>query len=102
MKKIRKIYDWVLNLANKTYGAIALFFISFFESILFPITPDVLLIPLSIGNRKKNYPFALICILSSILGGCIGYLLGQFIWWSQSGQFLQFSLRYVIASFFGR
>ena len=91
MKKIRKIYDWVLSLANKTYGAIALFFISIFESILFPITPDVLLIPLSIKNRK-NYPFAFICSLSSILLFCIGYLLDQFIRWSQSEEFSQFSL----------
>ena len=92
MKKIRQIYDWVLSLANKTYGTIALFFISFFESILFSIPPDILLIPLLIGNRKKIYLFAFICSLGSILGGCVGYLIGQVIWWNQNGEFSQFAL----------
>tara|TARA_Y100000591_G_C21717322_1_gene636821 strand:- start:554 stop:1042 length:489 start_codon:yes stop_codon:yes gene_type:complete len=91
MKKIRHIYDLVLSLGKKTYGAIALFFISFFESILFPIHPDVPLIPLLIGNRK-NYLFALICSLGSILVICFGSLIGQFIWWSEFEEFSQLSL----------
>ena len=60
MNFIRKIYDWVINLSKKPNGGRSLAIISFSEASFFPIPPDVLLIPLSLGNRKKSYIFALI------------------------------------------
>jgi len=57
-----------------------LFVLSFAESSCFPVPPDVLLIPLVIGNRKKWFRFALICSVASILGGMLGYLIGFGAW----------------------
>ncbi len=94
MRYIRFLYDWVLSWANKTSGKYALSLISFTESIFFPIPPDVLLIPLCIGNPKRIFNFALICSLSSIAGASIGYILGNFIWWDETGNFSSIALMF--------
>lgn len=92
MRIIKSLYDWVLNWANKPSGPIALAIISFTESIFFPIPPDVLLIPLLIGNSAKAFRFASICSICSILGAFIGYIIGKLIWWNGSGDFSYFAL----------
>ena len=85
MNFIRKIYDWVINLSKKPNGGRSLAIISFSEASFFPIPPDVLLIPLSLGNRKKSYKFALICSVFSILGAILGYYIGKILWWNVPG-----------------
>ncbi len=87
MNFIRKIYDWVLSWADKPSGATALCFISFAEASFFPIPPDVLLIPLAIGNRLKAIYFGLICSISSVFGAMFGYAIGLWIWWSGPTEF---------------
>lgn len=76
-RKLRQIYNWVLHWAETPYGASALFLIAFVESSFFPIPPDVLLIALVLGSRKKWFKFAAICTLGSALGGLFGYLIGM-------------------------
>jgi len=78
----RRLYDWVLHWAETPYGALALFLLALSESSFFPIPPDVLLIVLSIGAYKKSFKFALICSVGSVIGGCIGYIIG---WQFMSG-----------------
>jgi membrane protein YqaA with SNARE-associated domain len=84
MKTIRKIYDWVLHWAETPYGPMALFILAFAESSFFPIPPDVLLIALALGARKKSFSFALICSIASIAGGLFGYGIGHYLWWEGS------------------
>ena len=43
---LRRLYDWTLGLAAHRRATPALGFISFIESSVFPIPPDVMLIPL--------------------------------------------------------
>lgn len=78
----RRLYDWVLLWAETPYAALALFLLALSESFFFPIPPDVLLIVLSIGAPKKSFKFALICSVGSVIGGCIGYIIG---WQFMSG-----------------
>ena len=85
MSFIRKIYDWVINLSKKPNGSRSLALISFSEASFFPIPPDVLLIPLCIGNRKNSIKFALICSISSIFGAILGYFIGKLLWWDIPG-----------------
>ncbi len=73
---LRRLYDWILHWAETPYGAWALFILAFCESSFFPIPPDVLLIALAVGLPKKSLKYALICSLGSVLGGCLGYLIG--------------------------
>ena len=78
----RRLYDWVLHWAETPYGLWALFILAFAESSFFPIPPDVLLIALATGLPKKSFKFALWCSVASLLGGILGYLIGQFLWYS--------------------
>ena len=73
---LRRLYDWVLSWAETPYGSWALFLLAFSESSFFPIPPDVLLIALAVAIPKKSFKYALICSLGSVLGGCLGYLIG--------------------------
>ena len=54
-------------------------FLSFIESIFFPIPTDVLLIPMAISQSYKWFNLALIATIMSVLGGVVGYLLGSFL-----------------------
>lgn len=73
---LRRLYDWVLHWAETPYGTWALFVLAFCESSFFPIPPDVLLIALAISIPSKSLKYAGVCSLGSVLGGCIGYLIG--------------------------
>jgi membrane protein YqaA with SNARE-associated domain len=73
---LRKLYDWVLHWAETPYGTWALFFLAFCESSFFPIPPDILLIALAVAIPKRSFRYALICSAGSVLGGCLGYLIG--------------------------
>jgi membrane protein YqaA with SNARE-associated domain len=73
---LRRLYDWVLHWAKTPYGTWALFLLAFCESSFFPIPPDVLLIALSVALPKKALKYALVCSVGSLLGGCLGYLIG--------------------------
>ena len=57
-----------------------LFFISFIESSVFLIPPDVLMIPMIIAEPKKWFRFALITTVASVLGGIAGYYIGYWLW----------------------
>jgi len=91
MKFIRMTYDWVLSWADKPSGPTALGLISAAEASFFPVPPDILLIPLALGNRLKALKFALICSISSILGAIIGYGIGKWAWWVDSVSYTSFA-----------
>jgi membrane protein YqaA with SNARE-associated domain len=75
---LTSLLRWVEAFALTPYGSYALFGISFLESSIFPIPPDVLLIALCIGRPEHSFWFAAICALGSVLGGIAGYALGYF------------------------
>ena len=83
----RRLYNWVVHFANTKHGTTALFLLSFAESSFFPIPPDVLLAPLTLGAPKKWFRFAFACSLASVLGGVCGYLIGIGLWHIISGWF---------------
>ena len=76
----RRIYDWTLGWAYRPSAAVALFVLSFAESSFFPIPPDVLLMPLVLGNRRKWIRYASLCSLASVLGAVFGFLIGWLAW----------------------
>ncbi|MBN2376167.1 MAG: DedA family protein [Sedimentisphaerales bacterium] len=78
----RRLYNWVLHWANTPYGGPALFILAFAESSFFPVPPDVLLAPLTLGNRNKWHKFALSCSLASVVGGILGYIIGHWLWFT--------------------
>lgn len=76
----RRLYNWVIHFADTPHGERALFLLSFAESSFFPVPPDVLLAPLTLGAPKKWFRFAFSCSIASVLGGVLGYLIGMFLW----------------------
>lgn len=78
LRWMRSLYDWVLNWSHSKNSRTALFFLAVAEASFFPVPPDALLIALCMGDHKKWYRFALICSIGSVIGGIIGYLIGQY------------------------
>lgn len=76
----RRMYDWVLHWADTPYGITALVVISFIESSIFPIPPDILLMSLVLANPRKWWKIALLCTIASVAGGVLGYGIGVFAW----------------------
>ena len=87
MNIFRKLYDWTLNKAKHKNASWFLIIVSFLESSFFPIPPDVLLIPMVLANRLRAWFYALICTLSSVTGGIVGYLIG-FLFYSNVGSLI--------------
>ena len=79
MNLFRSLYNWTLKKAEHKYSSWILSIVSFSESSFFPIPPDVLLIPMIIAKRTKAWTYALICTLSSVIGGVAGYAIGFFL-----------------------
>ena len=92
-KLSRKLYNWVLHWADTSYATTVLVIVAFSEASFFPIPPDVILIALILAIREKAFKYALICSISSIMGGIVGYLSGYYLWWNGDGYSL-------LASFF--
>lgn len=76
MGLIRTLYDWTMAKAASRNAPWWLAFISFIESSLFPIPPDVLLLPMCLARRAKAFAYAGICTISSVAGSLLGYALG--------------------------
>jgi len=87
---IRRLYDWVLELADHPHAQPALFLIAFAESTIFPIPPDVLLIAMAVAAPTKALRFALICTAGSVTGGIVGYLIGWGLWGQLDTLFYQY------------
>ena len=75
---IRALYDFTLSLAEHPKAIWALALVAFAESSVFPIPPDVLLIPLIIANPRKAWLFATVTLVASVLGSLAGYAIGHF------------------------
>ena len=72
----KELYYKSLKLAGHKSSKIFLGLISFIESFIFPIPPDVLIIPMTIAKRQDWLKIALIATICSVLGACLGYFIG--------------------------
>lgn len=76
---LRRLYDWTMGLAGRRNALWALAAISFVESSVFPIPPDILLIPMILAARRRAFLIAGVCTVASVLGGAAGYAIGHFL-----------------------
>lgn len=79
MPFIRTLYDWTLSLAGHRHAVWWLAAVAFIESSIFPIPPDVLLIPMILARRDRAFLYAAICTGASVLGGLAGYGIGYYL-----------------------
>ncbi|MEO1139271.1 MAG: YqaA family protein [Pseudomonadota bacterium] len=82
---LRRLYDWTLSLADHPRALWVLAIVSFIESSVFPIPPDVLMIPMILARPSRAWLIALVALVSSVLGGLLGYAIGALAY-EQLGQ----------------
>lgn len=87
---LRKLYDWVMGLAAHRNATAVLGTVSFIESSVFPIPPDAFLIPMVLANRAKAWWYALVCTVTSVLGGLLGYAIGALLYDTLGSALLNF------------
>ena len=73
---LRKLYDKSLEIASSKKSISFLGFISFIESFIFPIPPDVLIIPMTIAKKKNWLRIATVATIGSVCGAIVGYIIG--------------------------
>lgn len=76
---MKTLYYKVKEKAGTKYALWFLALVSFFESSIFPIPPDVLLIPMILAYPSRAFLFAGVCLSASVLGGIGGYFIGAFL-----------------------
>lgn len=74
---LRTLYDKVLDLADRKWALSALALVCFLESSVFPIPPDILLMPMVLANRSKALRVSIVATVTSVSGGLFGYYLGH-------------------------
>ena len=75
----RRAYDKMMDLASHRNAPWALAGVAFVESSVFPLPPDIMLIPMVLAERRKAWLFAAIATIASVLGGIFGYVIGYFL-----------------------
>jgi len=72
----KNLYNKTIMLAGHKKSKTFLGFVSFIESFIFPIPPDVFIIPMTIANKNQWIKIALIATIGSVSGACLGYFIG--------------------------
>lgn len=76
---LERLYAWTLSLARHRHATPWLAGVSFIESSLFPIPPDVILVPMALADRARAFFYATVCTVASAAGGLLGYAIGYFL-----------------------
>ncbi|AAV81588.1 MULTISPECIES: YqaA family protein [Idiomarina] len=76
MKLFSALYDKVLSWTQHPRADIILGLLSFAESVIFPIPPDVMLAPMAMTQPKRAWRLAFLTTVASVAGGILGYFLG--------------------------
>ena len=100
----RRLYDWMMKMAEHPKAIWAMSGVSFVESSFFPLPPDIMLIPMVLAKRHKAFIYALAATIASVLGGILGYLIGALLFdvigqplldfYGYGGKFSEFAEKY--------
>ncbi len=101
---LKPLYDWTMTLAGHRHALIALAVVAFVESSVFPIPPDVLIIPMVLAARSRAWRIAGVATAASVVGGLAGYAIGALLFdtlgrplldfYGYQAQFADFQERY--------
>ncbi len=69
---LRRLYDWAMDLASHRHALWALAVVAFVESSVFPVPPDILLIPMVLAARERAWRLASVATGASVVGGGLG------------------------------
>jgi membrane protein YqaA with SNARE-associated domain len=76
---INRLYSRALSIAAHRHAMVAMALISFAESSLLPIPPDILLVPMTLAQPRRAWLIAAVCTITSVVGGYVGYAIGYFL-----------------------
>lgn len=82
MKKkppLKRAYEWIMAYSQSPQAPWVLALISFAESSFFPFPPDPLLGAMILSNRERWKQLCLLCTVSSVAGGILGYFIGFYL-----------------------
>ncbi|MEO7065809.1 MAG: DedA family protein [Rhodanobacter sp.] len=77
MKLFEKVYARALLWARSPRAIHYLSGLSFVEAFIFPVPPEVMLVPMALAKPHKAFYFANISLFFSLLGALVGYALGH-------------------------
>jgi len=77
--RTEKLYKWATLKATSSKSPLWIGLIFLFEIILF-IPIDTFLIFFCLQNPRKTFLYVIIAAIASTISGCMGYLLGHFLW----------------------
>jgi len=77
VKIFAPLYDKVMLWSKHKCAPFYLYVTAFIESIFWPIPVDIMLAPMALAKREKAWQFAFGATLFSVLGGALGYYLGN-------------------------
>ncbi len=77
---LQRTYDRMMRLASHRHALWWLAAVAFIESSVFPIPPDVMLIPMVLAARDKALRFAAVATVASVIGGWLGYAIGYYLY----------------------
>jgi membrane protein YqaA with SNARE-associated domain len=78
MKLFGPLYERTIALALHPRAPLYLVALSFFEAIIFPIMPEVMLVPMCVAKPRRAFWFAALSLAGSMVGAVIGYFLGHY------------------------
>lgn len=98
------LYRRTLAAAAHRHARWWLALVAFAESSVFPVPPDVMLVPMVLADRDRWIRDAAVCTLASVAGGMAGYLIGYGLFeavgrpvldfYGHAGAFDSFAARY--------
>jgi membrane protein YqaA with SNARE-associated domain len=73
------LYERLKSLTQHRMAEPILALICFLEAMILPVFPEVMLAPMILADRRRAWRLALICTVSSVVGGLFGYAIGYFL-----------------------
>lgn len=78
MKLFGPLYERAIGWAKHPRAPTLLTVLSFFEAIIFPVMPEVMLAPMALAQPKRGFWFATLSLAGSMAGAMVGYFLGHY------------------------
>ena len=78
MKIFGPLYERAITWAQHKRATWILAILSFFEAIIFPVPPEVMLAPMSIARPRRALWYATISLVAGLAGSIVGYELGVY------------------------
>ncbi|MGH8184501.1 MAG: YqaA family protein [Rhodanobacteraceae bacterium] len=77
MRLFRPLYEKAIEWAAKPWAEAILALFSFIDAFIFPVTPEIMLVPMTLARLRRWWRFALLSLVCALVGVLAGYALGH-------------------------